>query len=416
MFSRKALNREERNLTINLVEGGVYMSSAAFVSIQTVLPALVARLGGSNLEVGVVGVLAYAGVFLPQLFAARYVETLAWKKPWAVRYGTSQRLMVLFMGLVVLLFGGSGSPGALWLFFAFFLANQVIAGICTPGWFDLFAKVTSMKKRGRLVGFRNALGGAGAFLGSFVLTWLLATFAFPVNFALALFIAFVLQMSSMVLQRRLDEHEPSPTLARRPFFSFLKGLPGVLRTNREFSRFLVASAFLVIAAVPQGFIVVYALKHFAADESIIGAYTLAMVAMQVVSALVMGYFTDRYGNRLALVIASAAMFCASFWAVLAPSATMLIPAFMLMGINLGIEMMVRFNMAIEYCPPEQRSRYVGLTNTLLAPFYLFGLAGGLLIDGYGYPVVFVGGMLFSLIGSALLIWRVRDPREITPVG
>ena len=415
MHSR-ALNREERNLTINLIEGGVYMSSAAFVSIQTVLPALVARLGGSNVEVGAVGVLAYAGAFVPQLFAARYVETLAWKKPWAVRFGTSQRLMVLFMGLVVLLFGGGGSSAALWLFFAFFLANQVIAGICTPGWFDLFAKLTSAKKRGRLVGFRNALGGAGAFLGSFVLTWLLATFAFPVSYALALFIAFVLQMSSMGLQRRLDEHEPSPTLIRRPIFSFLRGLPHVLRTNREFSRFLFASAFLVVATVPQGFIVVYALKHFAADESIIGAYTLAMVAMQVVSALAAGFFSDRYGNKIALVIASIAMLCASAWAAVAPSAALLTPAFMFMGVNLGIEMMVRFNMAIEYCPPEQRSRYVGLTSTVLAPFYLAGLAGGLLIDGYGFSAVFIAGIIFSLIGSALLVWRVRDPRALGPVA
>jgi MFS family permease len=109
------------------------------------------------------------------------------------------------------------------------------------------------------------------------------------------------------------------------------------------------------------------------------------------------------------------MLCASTWAVFAPSAALLAPAFMLMGVNLGIEMMVRFNMAIEYCPPEQRSRYVGLTNTLLAPFYLAGIAAGLLSDGYGYPAVFLAGILFSLIGSALLIWRVRDPRDIAPV-
>jgi MFS family permease len=115
------------------------------------------------------------------------------------------------------------------------------------------------------------------------------------------------------------------------------------------------------------------------------------------------------------VIASIAMLCASVWAVVAPSAALLTPAFMFMGINLGIEMMVRFNMAIEYCPPEQRSRYVGLTSTVLAPFYLAGLAGGLLIDGYGFSAVFIAGIIFSLVGSALLVWRVRDPRALVPV-
>ena len=80
--------------------------------------------------------------------------------------------------------------------------------MATPGWFDMFAKLTSPKKRGRLVGIRNSLGGLGAFIGGFILTWLLATFAFPVNYAVGFFIAFVLQISSIVIQGRLIEKDP----------------------------------------------------------------------------------------------------------------------------------------------------------------------------------------------------------------
>ena len=76
-----------RNIFLNALEGLLYISSGAFVSVQTVLPALVTRLGGSNVAVGLVGVIAYFGLFLPQLFAARYVETLPWKKPWVLFYG-----------------------------------------------------------------------------------------------------------------------------------------------------------------------------------------------------------------------------------------------------------------------------------------------------------------------------------------
>ena len=409
---------ERHNLLINVAEGGVYISSTAFVSPQTVMPALLDRLGGSNVEIGLLNVLTYAGAYIPQLFAARYVETLPWKKRWSISFGMGQRLMVLLMGLLVLLFGGDRTGTVLRTFLLLFLLNYIIGGIATPGWFDLFAKLTAAKKRGRLVGIRNSLGGLGAFLCGFILTWLLATFAFPVNYALGFFIAFLLQTASIVLQGRFIEKDPSPVLPRRSMVVFLREIPGLLKADREFSRFLVASAFLVVAMVPSGFFMVYALRDFPlkgypVDDSVVGHYTLAMVAIQVVGALVVGFVTDRYGNKLALLCTSGAMLLSSTWALLAPTPGWFTLVYVFFGITLGGEMMVRFNMAIEYCTPQLRSSYVGLMNTVLAPCYLAGLAGGILSDAVGYKGVFILGMLASVIGIYLLVVRVRDPRVAT---
>lgn len=403
---------EQRNILINITEGAVYISSAAFISPQTVIPAIVARLGGTNVEIGAIGVLTYVGAFIPQLFAARYVETLPWKKPWSIRFGAAQRFHVLFMGLVLLLSWWSQSWWVLWLFLLTFLMNNVVAGIATPGWFDLFAKLTSSKKRGRLVGIRNSLGGLGAFFGGVILTWLLARFGFPVNYAIGFFIAFALQFTSIVIQSRLVESEPSPVVARRPMRTYLRDLPVALRADKEFSRFLVACSFLVIAAMPAGFFTVYVLKDFQADESVVGQYTLAILAVQVVSSLVIGFITDRYGNKLALIATSVALLLASLWALIAPSPAWFTLVFVFLGVNLGAEMMVRFNMAIEYCRPEQRSTYIGLMSFLLTPWYLSGLAGGLISDAIGYKGVFALGILASVVGLYLLVKRVRDPREL----
>ncbi len=403
---------ERRNIIINISEGALYISSTAFISPQTVVPAMVARLGGTNVEIGTLGVLVYLGLYIPQLFAARYVETLPWKKPWSIFFGTAQRTVILFMGLLVLLFGDLQSGTVLWAFLLLFFLNSIMGGIATPGWFDLFAKLTSVKKRGRLVGIRNSLGGVGAFLGGFILTWLLATYMFPVSYAVGFFIAFLLQMSSIVVQSRLIESDPSPVVPGRSMMAFLRNLPAVLKSNPEFGRFLFASAFLVIAMVPSGFFTVYVLRDFQADESVVGQYTLAMVSIQVVSALAIGFITDRYGNKTALLCTSAAMLLASTWALFAPSPGWFTLVYVFLGITLGGEMMARFNMAIEYCPPELRSSFVGLMNTVLAPCYLAGLAGGVISDAVGYQGVFLLGILCSLIGSYLLITRVRDPRQM----
>jgi MFS family permease len=219
-------------------------------------------------------------------------------------------------------------------------------------------------------------------------------------------------MASILLQNKLIEAEPSPTSKRKPFFSYLLGLRSVIRENREFSRFLVASAFLVMATMPTGFFTVRVLKDFHADEAMVGLFTLTMIIFQGVGSLGIGFLIDRYGNKLALVYASVAMGCASLVALVAPSSGWFVIVFMFLGINLGADVMARYNLAIEYGTPERRSTYVGLMNTLIAPFYLAGVLGGVISDLFGYPVLFLTGLVLSLIGIYLLVRRVRDPRTL----
>ena len=403
---------DRKNFLINTVEGALFVGSAAFINPQTVLPALVKALGGSNIAVGALGVLVYAGVYFPQIFAARYVETIPWKKRWALGFGGTHRAFVLILAFVILFLGGNRPSIALWLFFFLFTAMQVVIGIATPGWFDLFAKVTHPRMRGRLVGLRNSLGGVCAFVCGLCLTWVLATFAFPASFAIVFFAAFVLQMASWAAQTGFEEAEPSVVSPRRPFFTFLRELPLVLHSNPPFRRFITACAMLTFATMPVSFFTVYALERFHADESAIGEFTLIMVAIQVVSALVTGYLADRHGNKSSLLVASVSLLGASITALAAPTLGWFRLVYLLLGINLGTELMARYNMSIEYGPAGKRSTYVGLMNTLLAPFYLSGMIGGVLSEWFGLQAVFLLGGLSSVAGITYLVRRVRDPRTI----
>jgi MFS family permease len=177
---------------------------------------------------------------------------------------------------------------------------------------------------------------------------------------------------------------------------------------------MVMSLFLVVAGMPVGFFTVYALKQFGGNESIVGTFTLAMVAVQVVSAFVNGYVADHYGHKVALLVAASGMLCASIIAILAPSLGWFILVYVFLGVNLGSELMLRYNMSIGYGPVEQRSTYVGLMNTALAPFYLSSLVGGWLSDQFGYHAVFALGAISSAVGIVLLILRVEDPHSVHP--
>jgi MFS family permease len=404
---------ERRNFLLNLIEGALFISSGGIVTVQTVIPALVVRLGGNDVAVGALIVVVYVGAFLPQVLAARVVETIPWKKPWSVKYGFYQRLALLLNVFVIWTLGASHPGLALALFLSLFAAQQVLGGIATPGWFDFFTKLTPVKKRGRLIGLRISLGGFGALLSGGLLTWLLFRYPFPMNYAIALLVASFLQFSSLFVQRKALELEPSRISERKPLFVFLRDLPEVLRRDPDFRRFLISSAFLVPATMPVGFFTVYVLRRFQTGEGIVGTLTLSMIAIQVVSALVTGYFADRHGNKIALIVAASAMLCASAAALLAPSAEWFILVYMFVGINAGSEIMTRYNMAVEYGPPEKRATYVGLMNTLLAPLYLSGLLGGVISETLGYGALFGLGFCCSVIGLWLLISKVREPRGFT---
>jgi MFS family permease len=411
-FAKLFPTRESRNFGMNIIEGALYIASGAFLSPHTVLPALITRLGGSNLIVGALPVIIYGGAFLPQLFAARYVETHPWKRPWVVSTGIPQRMVILLIAVAIAVLGGGYHALALGFLVGLLTLNQVLVGISTPAWFDLFAKLTPFDRRGRLLGIRNSLGGAWGLLASLLLTWLLATLAFPYSYAVGLFMAFLLQMGSVFLLSRLQEAEPSRVVERRPFFEYLERLPMVLKQNREFRRFLISCALLTVANMPLGFFTVYALTTWSVGEEVVGQFTLSIVAVQVVSALAIGFLMDRRGNKVALMLAGGAVALASTVAALAPSLWAFRIVFVLAGVNLGTELMTRYNLAIEYGPPEQRSTYIGLMNTVLAPFYLSGIAAGWIVDRFGFPVMFLLSLVCSLAGLYMLAFRVKEPRRV----
>jgi MFS family permease len=401
---------EKKNFMLNFVEGALFSASAGFMSAQTMLPALVMKLGGSNIEVGAVGVITTVGLFLPQIFAARYVETHAWKKPWAVKYGLIQRIVVLLAALAVLAFGQHNPTLALWSFLGLYALSQIMLGVTTPGWFEMFAKMVPVHKRGRLSGIRSSLGGVGAFLCGIVLTWYLTRFEFPLNFSLAIISVFVLQGASIVVQLFLIETEPSPTVERKPFFAYMRQLPNIFRDNIPFRNFILATLVQIVATMPVGFFTVYALQRFSANETIVGAFTLAIVAVQVVSSLGIGALADKFGNRLALIVAACALFLANVWAMFAPSLDSFVLVFIFLGINLGAELLARYNIAIEYGPPEQRALYIGVMNTVVAPFYGIAMVGGAISNAFGYAMVFLIGSVASFVGIVLMLFIVREPR------
>lgn len=410
MDSHTAL--QKRNFRYHLIEGSVYLATGALLNAQTVFPALVKKMGGSDYVIGLLPLIFYAGYFLPQLFGANYSCRYPYRKPWILLNGLLQRLQILVLFFVVIVFGSWLPEFGLVVFFIVLTLNQIFGGFAAPAWFDYVAKTVAPGQSGKLMGFRTSFGATLGFLNSLILTGLLLYFEYPLNYSLAFLIAFVYQMISWLILRKTVELGPSEVGARVRTMKLLSHSYDIVVKDQLFKRFLIASAVSTIGLMPVGFFAVASLAKFHLDETAIGFYTMISVGAQIISAGALGWLGDVKGYKVSLLICSAAMVFATSFAIFAPSPGWYYLVFALTGVTLGAEMITRFNFAVECAPAAQRARYIGLMNAWFAPFYLSSLLGGAISAAIGYETMFIVGLLFSTFGFFLLL-RIREPRRKT---
>lgn len=397
-----------KNFRYHLIEGSLYLASFAFLNFQVVYPALVRKLGGGNIAVGALPALVYLLYFVPQVFAANYAGKSAYRRPWVLSAGLAQRIQILVLAFLVALLGRDEPGLTLVLFFLLFGANQIIAGISSPHWFDFLVKTTRPDQRGRLMGLRSSVGASMGFLNGALLTMFLAWFRFPWDYGAVFLTAFLYQLTSWLVLRKVSGEEPSEIAAPLPLRSLFSRIAEIMRSDARFRLFLIASGFSVVGLMPAGFFAVAALDRFSLPESYVGFFTMTFLAAQVVFGGLLGWIADRKGHRRTLLICALAMVAASAIGIAANDPVWFFVVFSLVGMLMGMEMITRYNFASECAEESARPLYIGIMNAWLAPFYLSSLGGGWLSDLAGYHTVFLVGGVFALIGFLLLL-RIRDP-------
>lgn len=390
------------------MEGAAYLSSGVLLSPQTVFPALVARLGGDNVAIGAIPIIVYLAFYLPQIVSANYIRSAPFRKPWTLKLGILQRMQILLFAIVIAIFGLRSPTIALVAFFLIYIASQALAGLGSPVWFDLVAKTTIPNDRGKLMGIRISLGALLGFVNGFLLTGLLAFLPFPYSFASVFAAAFLLQVASWLIQRQVVETRASAVISHDSIGTLVDRVSSIVRKDAVYRRFLVSAAFLIVGLMPTGFFMIAAMRKYALEESYVGLFTITMVAAQVVSGALLGWLADVRGHKLSLLLCSAATACATVLALVSGSGIYYFAVFFFVGINLGAEMITRYNFVERCAPDADRPLYVGIMNDWLAPFYFSATFGGWLSDRFGYVPMFILGLTATLIGMVLL-YRIADP-------
>jgi len=408
------LNNEtlKHNFYANVMDGGLFAFALSIISVQTVLPVFVKSAGGSNVAVGLIPVVWMAGINFPQIFIAGYVNRFAFKKPLMLKTGLVQRLPWFLLAVLTYFFIADAPPIiGLVIFFTVFAIAAVGGSITVPVWFDLIAKITPVRVRGRLFAIRSMLGALLGIVGGWIVTIVLNNVAYPVNYSLLFFLAFVIMMISFWFLTKLKEEDGNRAKKNLGFREYIMQLPRILKHQKNYRNFIIADAAFISSVAALAFYTVFALEKYSLGDQYAGKFTMVMMIAMILGGMIFGYFGDKSGHKGNLVVGSLTVTAGCIVALVAPTVEIFILTFVLSALTIAIMMISRLPFIAELCTEEDRPTYVALTNMITSPFFLTGIIAGRFADVYGYQYVFIGSGTIALLSAAWMYFIVTDPRK-----
>ena len=401
------------NFAVNVLDGGSFWFGASFISSAVILPLFVRHFTDSALLIGLVSFINVAGPLLPQLFVANAVERAPRKKFFPVTIGFFlERVPILLLAPVTWLFATQRPLLALGLFFCLYAWHCFGAGVIVVGWQDMIAKIIPVEKRGRFFGMQNFLGNGTGILGALALPFVLERFDFPVGYIISFGAAAGLILLSwffLAMTREPAVHSRKPAVSQR---AYLRSLPGVLRRDPNFLRYLLAQVVFALGGMATGFLVVYVVRTWNLPDAQASGFTIALQVGLATANLCFGLLADRSGHKLILEICFALSVLALVLAVLSPGPWWFLAIFFLRGAASGGSAVSGTSIVYEFTDAESRPTYIGLSNTVpgvasaVAP-----LIGGWLASAVSYRAMFVVAVLVGTASWALLRFGVKEPRR-----
>ena len=399
------------NITVNLLDGAFYGFGWGFGSVGTIITLFVSRMTHSAILIGLIPAIHAVGWQLPQLFMANSVSRLRRYKPMVMWITIHERLPYLALALVALFMTALGNKAALGLTFLILIWQGLGAGFTANGWQSMIAKIIPPDWRGTFFGAQGALANVAISVAAVAAGFILDKVHDPLNFALCFTLTIVgmgLSLLFIGLTREpVDNEKVIPQRQPSPW----KGGLEILRRDRNFRNFIIVRLLSQFATMGFAFYIVYGLRRFGMSDLTAGLLTAALTITQTIANAIMGWLGDRLGHRLMLIVGSVAVTLSSLMAWGAPTLNWMFLVFILSGLANVAYWTIGMAITTEFGTEETRPTYIGLSNTLVAPFTIIApLIGGAIADAAGFQATFMVSAVGGLVIAGLLVWLVRDPR------
>ncbi len=434
------------NFTVNIIDAAFYgVGAMGLASFVTVIPLFLNSLHASTLLIGLVTSFHAIGWQLPQLFTAGRVGKLQQYKPFVIWMTVHERwpfvgllLTAIFVGVALgqnnankLLLGTQyniqpfqqtlfqSMPGeqiALWLTVIMVIIFSLGGGLAAIAWQRMIAKVMPKDRIGTFFGTQSGVANLMAAIGAVAAGLILNSLAFPNGYIVCFFLGSIAVFLSMVFlgitrepHHELEPEEVTNEQAQPAAPSWHKML-AILRQDTNFRWFLTGRVLSQFGNMALAFYTVYAVKHFGMNEATAGVLTGVLLLSKTFASPMMGWMGDRWGHRSMLILGGLIMSVSAGLALSAPTIGWFYFIYALAGFADSSTWTVTMSFTQEFGKVSEKPMYIGLANTLIAPFALLApFIGGALADGVGFSATFIVSISCGLLAALVYHFGVRTP-------
>lgn len=398
-----------KNFWYGVWNGIIINASEAFFNSGLVLAPFLAGLGASPVVIGLVPALRVGGWFLPQLLVAQRLASEPYKLP-------SYRRTSWFRGgaFALLALATFTIPNYHWLIVAIVVLLGIVSfggGITGVAFTDVTGKVVPHNRLGTFWVLRNAGGGVLALGAGFLLRWILgSTIPFPYNFGIILTIGTVLASIAYWIFGLIDE-PPGKPAAKESLGQMIGRIPGLLRENSSFRRYLRVRSLILVALLADPFYAIYAQQRLNAPESELGTFIIVTTLAAIIANFAFRRPANKGYNVFLLQLGTGFLVLASLFALFATTWQWTIPILIASATGQAAINIAVWNLLYTVSPEAERPLYIGVTNTLMALPSFAPIVAGFIVSLFDYRAAFALA-LFSGLAALAFSFRFADLKAL----
>ncbi len=410
--------RVERANALLYTAQSLVTAFAGPLTLAALAPAIVVRLGGSDLAIGMLGTVANA-IGIPAMLVAAHLSGRARRRTLATLLWNLANPL-LFLPLVLLL--ATGQAPTLPVFMGGLLAVTAVSGLAGAVGgvlqVDLLSRITAPGRRGRITGIAGSAGGLAGLLGGGVLSLLLASCVFPSSYALACGLGLLFAAAGCLAYPLYRPLPGTETFTARALPGLRQSLQVIAR-DRVFIQVLLAAMAKYCFSAGYAFVVPTALRRPGFTDAFVGHAAVVASAVAIAFGPVQGWFADRWGISRAAGVGGlvGALAILLFTRVHGYGTTLATIGLLTVGSSMLAGMFFLVPLALS--PPEHRSAYIACR------YMAESIAGVVCMPVVGYALgrwdttwVFGGAAFMAVLAAAVLVratgWYCRRPEAVGP--
>ena len=372
-ISEQACHYVPRNFFLIAISHTLSNLGDQLASAKTVLAWLLGFVGAPAYLVGLLVPIRESGSMVPQLFVAGFIRRLSRRKFVWVAGSLLQALAVLGIGLTAALLTGVTAG---WLILSLLVVFSLSRGLSSIASKDVLGKTIPKTRRGRVAGLGATISGVIAVLLGVYLGAIHGEAGSPRPYVLMLVGAALLWLAAGFTYANVCEFPGETEGGGNAFREGLRRLD-LLRTDRDFRRFVITRALLLCSALSAPFYVILAQQEHGTDLRTLGSFILANGLATSLSAAFWGAMADVSSRRVMLRAATmAALLGVAVFAVatfdnpLRHSGWTYAAAFFVLSVAHSGVRLGRKTYIIDMAGGNRRTDYVAVSNTVIGVILL----------------------------------------------